>query len=450
LSVPYCLFVKDPRKGFLLFLLEASLLEGPWKVFTYGLNLKLLVYIVRDLLLYATFLNFYANRSRVLEPELLRQRIPHIGLITLFIANIAIQIFNPNGYSLLNSVAGSRLFWEMIPLYWIGFYLMRDKKYFRILFWVCVFIVIFNSIAAILQYNWGLERTSEIANGYRVMLYEWRRDYQGTIRPPALGPDMGFAGYFFSEIIAMFIALFFIVLKFTNETYKRRTVLIFLIFAALVSISGLIVSLARSALVLTIIFTLTYLWLLRKAFNKKFIRASIFVGIILFLSTSFLSGKFEAGTERFESVKNPKELIETILHTEGGRFIQAFIVPFSHATQFFMGNGMGKVGSGAGLFSKGEACQINAENDLNLSLAEIGFIGTMIWIIFHFVIIKEGLGIFKRLHNTQWQWYLAVPLSYIITLLTFWQFGHLTLFPQNSGFWFMSGVIMAFRHIEDE
>ena len=102
LAVLYCFFVKDPRKALFLFMAQACLLEGSWKNFTYGTNLKLLVYIIRDLLLYTTFLNFTLRKRKILPESVSRQSPPYTPLIVFFALNIIIQLFNCFSGSMLS------------------------------------------------------------------------------------------------------------------------------------------------------------------------------------------------------------------------------------------------------------------------------------------------------------------------------------------------------------
>ena len=87
LAVMYSLTTKDPRRGLCLFFLMASMLEGPWKNFTYGTSLKFLVYIIRDLILYATFINFMFHKNRIVGRELLKQKPPFVRVVVLLLSS---------------------------------------------------------------------------------------------------------------------------------------------------------------------------------------------------------------------------------------------------------------------------------------------------------------------------------------------------------------------------
>jgi len=446
-AVPYCLLVKDPRKGLLLFLIEASLFAGPWKNFTYGTNLKLLVYIIRDLLLYASFLNFLMHKKRILPENILRQKPPYTGLIFIFLLNVIIQTFNPDSFNYLSAIAGGRMFWEMIPLYWMGFYFMRDKNHFKVLCWAIILCLFFNSIATILQYNWGKERVALISEGYHAMTYKWGRELGEKLRAPGLGSDMGFAGNYFSQAVAIFIALFITIGMKLKQ--KRRLILILLIALTIIGLAGLIASASRTAMVISVIY-LIIIFLLQKALaRRRLIRIIVLFALLLIAVIPYMLRTFEVAAQRYESVKTPAALLHTITEVEKGRVWQAFVLPFIYSTKFFLGNGLGKVGPGAGLFSSGLVAPTNTENTLNLSVTEIGTIGTVLWIVFHIFIVRRGLVIYKHINDPEWKWYSMIPLSYMLLSLFFWQFGQLISFPQNAGFWFMSGNLMGLKYIED-
>ena len=159
---------------------------------------------------------------------------------------------------------------------------------------------------------------------------------------------------------------------------------------------------------------------------------------------------FEEVTVRYETIKTPAALVHTLTEAERGRIQQAFVIPFQYSIAFFMGNGLGKTGPGAGLFSGGRVAHTNAENTLNLSITEIGAIGTILWLVFHIAIVKRGFRIYKHIRCPEWKWYRTIPMSYILLLLPSWQFGELIAFPANAGFWFMSGCLMGLVYIKEE
>jgi len=447
-AIPYCLSVKDPRKGLLLFLFEASLLDGPWKNFTHGTNLKLLVYVIRDLLLYATFLNFLMHKKRILSENILRQKPPYTGLIFIFLLNVIIQIFNPDNFNYLSAIAGSRMFWEMMPLYWMGFYLMRDKNHFKVLCWAVLLCVFFNSGAAILQYNWGKERVALIAAGYYTMIYEWdRRLGSALIRPPGLGPDMGFAGSYFSQAIGFIIALFII-----PQAKKRSRKLLSLILVTaltLIGFAGLIASTSRTSVVISGVYLVIIILLRKDLIRGRPLKIAVLSILLLFLVIPYTMGMFKVAAERYETIKTPRALFQTVMEKEKGRALQIFILPFRYSTGYFFGNGLGKVGPGAGLFSHGTVGPTNAENAINLSITEIGTIGTILWIALHIIIIRHGFRIYRGISDFEWKCYSMIPLSYMLLVLSAWQFGQLINFPANAAFWFMSGSLMGLRYIED-
>lgn len=452
LSIPYCLSVKDPRKGLLLFLLQASLLEGPWKHFTYGTTLKLLVYIIRDLLLYLTFFNFLRHRRRILPEAVLRQHPPYQGFIFIFLLNVAIQIFNPANLSYVSAVAATRMFWEMIPLYWMGFYLMRDKASYKVLFWVAILSLFLNSIAAILQYNWGWERVSQISEGYYAVVFIWGRgtgtvELGRTVRPTALGSDMGFAGIYFMQTLGMLIALF--IMPQAKKLIRRLLILIFLTVLSLVNLAGMIASASRTAVVGTCIFLIVFFLIRGDLIRRRFIKIFIVSILLLFLIIPHFLQTFRIAARRYETIRTPAVLIRTIVVAEKGRIHQAFIMPLEYSIKYFLGNGLGKSGPGASLFGKALG-ETNAENTLNLSITEIGTIGTFLWVIFHILIVRRGVRIFKDISNWEWKWYATIPFSYMAVILIYWQFGHMISFPQSAGFWFMAGSLMGLGYISTE
>ncbi len=446
-SIPYCLSVRDPRNGLILFLLEASLLEGPWKNFSYGMSLKWLVYIIRDLLLYATFLNFLKSKKRLLSRDVLRQHPPFTGIILIYVLNIIIQILNPYNFNHTSAIAGSRMFWEMLPLYWMGFYLMREKRSFKILFMLCLLCGFLNSVTTILQYVWGKAKVSLICEGYSVMIFKWGRGLGKTLRPPGLGPDMGFGGMYIAQTITMLITLF--ILKASEKQKKGPLLLAGLIALGIINLAGLIASASRSAMVLSFILLIVFIFARKELIRKRPLKIFIFLVLLFSLIMPYLFNSFKMAAKRYETVKSPVVLLRTIAETEKDRWEQSFVLPFRYSVKFFLGNGLGKVGPGAGLFSEGKVGQINAENTINLSLAEIGTIGTLLWILFHIVIIKRGFHNFIHIKDPELKWYVAVPFTYMISALTFWQFNQLIVFPQNAAFWFMSGILMGAAYIKD-
>ena len=444
-AAPYCLLVKDPRKGLLLFLLQASLLEGPWKTFTYGTSLKLLVYVIRDLLLYLSFFNFLRRKRQILPEDILRQRPPYAGFIIIFLLNVMIQIFNPAGYGYVNSIAGSRLFWETIPLYWMGFYLMRDKKNFEIFFQLCVICVFFNAIATIIQYSLGVERIASVTRGYYIMIHQWGRRLAAVFRVPGLGADMGFGGNYFAQAVTMLITLFL----FPMARKEKLMTLFWLIPLSIVCLAGLIASAFRTAIISSVIAATIFLFLRRDIIAGKFFKFVVAILLLSLIIIPYMLDTFEAAANRYESIKNPYVIMQTVTRAERHRLSQAFITPFNYMLRFPWGNGLGKVGPGAGLFAKGKHAGTNAENTINLSITEIGAIGTILWLLFHIFIVRRGIHAYRYIDDAELKYYAAATLAYMLFALFAWQFGQLITFPQNAGFWFMAGTLMGLRYIKE-
>ncbi|MFH0731782.1 MAG: hypothetical protein V2A72_02540 [Candidatus Omnitrophota bacterium] len=453
LAVPYCFFVKDPRKGLLIFLIEASILEGAWKTFTYGTPLKLLVYMIRDLLLYASFLNFLVNRKRILSEMTSETKPPLTMAIGLSLFNLAISHFHPNVYSLPAALVGGRVYWEMMPLYVLGFYLMRDKKVLKIFFWVCVGCTFFNAIATILQYYWGDTRVGQIAPGYNALIFDWHRGYsetegfQRTLRPPGLGSDMGFAGFLFWPVVPMFICLLFI--SRPRGMLKKKFAYIFLCCLCFIGISGLVFSLSRTAIVLSALVGITYLWLVKKDVNKILARLVLGAFLILFF-LPYVFTKAELAAKRYQDIKTPKAIINTLFIEEKGRFETAFLYPLYAMQNYFFGNGLGRAGQVFHVFPNMPRPKTDTENSLNLSLTEIGAMGVFLLIFFQLRIIRGGFRILRHIKHSELSWYAAVPLSCMIILLTQWQFGHIINFPNNACLWFMAGVLMGIKHVQND
>jgi hypothetical protein len=441
ISSIYCLYEKDYKKGLILFFIYTSCIEGPLKIMAWGQPIKILIYVIRDLMLYILFsrallTNFFIKQRQTLDMP----KPPLIPVIAFYAAWCAMMIFHPQGLNLLNSVAGLRIHVEMIPLLFFGYYIMNSKKDYRTLFSVIIVCAVLNSVASLIQVVKGIDWLSSIHSGYGTWASELGRNLtflgrERTVRPPGLGPDMGFAGFYAVFAMPMLVSL----VKIFKKTMAAK---IILAACFIMLILGVFSSQARSAYALTfIILFVTMLYLSRGIFAK--------VGLIVVLSAGILLGStlvvkyFPYFMQRFETVKTLSKTVETITVAESGRLYQITTGVILMAGDYFMGNGLGKVGPGAGIFAKGAFLpKLNSENQMTLGIAEIGVPGVLLLFIIHLMFFLYGRSGYESIKDPEMRVYLAAPMTIITFLFIYWPFGNLISFPNNAFFWFFGGILL--------
>ena len=417
-----------------------SCFEGPLKNLAPTPLIKYVVYVGRDVLLYGgLYLAFRRGELQRIWPR----SIPMRGLIVAFLALVAAQLFNPRGFGPVISLLASRPYWEMIPLFFLGYALMTDPERWAPLARVALLCGIANGIAAVVEYQKGPEWLAGLGPGYAAMINgnaaRIFRDAAGIarLRPPALGADMGFAASMAFFLWPVLLGTWF------HPRLRASWPVPLGVLTFLALVVGTLVSQSRSDILLSPLMIGAYLLLAARGKVARIALTAVTIGVLAGAGVHLASGQFTGVFARYRSVGTLNRTINTFVEREN-RFDTAFETPFVYFTRYFWGNGMGKVGPGAGVFIPRKSYHhTDGENEALLMITETGSLATLVLLLIHLGFIRLGFRAWARAPDGPWKALVAIPLATILVMLVLWPLGNFTTFPGNAAFWFYGGSLAA-------
>jgi hypothetical protein len=436
----------------------AGMFEAPLKYLTDNKIIGILGYLGRDFIIYTLVLSFLLDFFAKLRPEIPEGKAPPAMFwIVCFLLNILVQIFNPEAYTALASFLNSRIFWEMIPLYFIGYYYLRSMKDWKIIFVLFCLLTLVNGIVAIYQSSVGPDQIAAWGPGYKTQIFDRGRtvttsEGEITFRPFGLGPDLGFSGFLGLVTIPMLTALL------VAQGQQPEQPKILSLFGRLVGISlvgvlvagtfgAIIVSGSRSVVILGVVFgTVSLLFFSWKA-SKIQLAIGISISISLALVVlSFLKVVAPNFAERYTQVSSAENAIETF--NEENRWAQISTIPIDIAVRHPFGAGLDNLGPGASfsntLVGTPTRPQIeNSENNITLSLIGMGVPGLLIWLFIHLRLIYLSWNAIQSVRDQEAKTIMGGGFILYVLMLIFWPFGGFITFPLNMVFWLIPGMILG-------
>jgi hypothetical protein len=355
-------------------LLYVGLLDGFIRMKTGHLNLTLL----RDVLLYAIAAGALArtmnNREGLTLP-------PFSGWVVAFTVVVVVQLANPGSGTIAHMFAALRPHIEWVPLFFLGYAVLRTEKRLRIFLALLVVVAAANGIVSLVQFNLSPEQLSAWGPGYqvriagtgdvaaRVFVTEGR---QALVRPFGLGSDSGFGGSIGLLALAPGIALMTLARRHTSGK-----VAVLLCWGPLL---GIVTSQGRTIIIASIVTLLSYVALTTAARRLvPTLAAVLFVGVIAVFGVSAFSGGSQTGAwERYQTI-TPTKLLDTA-DSSRGRSINR--IP-ELAVSYPFGGGLGSLGPAAKISGGGRGVGLDGETQFSFLISELGIAGLVILIGFH-------------------------------------------------------------------
>jgi hypothetical protein len=335
------------------------------------------VTLVRDLLLYAIVFGALLRAAVRHQPLELP---PLGGWVVAWTLVVVVQIANPHNGTLTHSIASLRPQLEWVPLFFLGFLVMRSKARLRAFLVLLVVIGALNGVVGLVQLNMSPAQLSAWGPGYAKAI-----DGESTVsprgfvdengtdknRPFALGGDIGFGGTVGFFAIAAAVALLTIVGPLWRIPIG--------ILAAGVVVA-IITSEARTVIVCSIVTLLAYGGL---SITSRLGPKALFTVVGGFLAgvavVSVLVANTESGSfSRYNTISSPTEAVSTAYSYRSGVIAN---VP-KYAVEIPFGGGFGSKGP-AGSFGGGKANKLNAESEPTFLLIEVGVIGLLVMVAFN-------------------------------------------------------------------
>jgi hypothetical protein len=331
----------------------------------------------RDVLLYAICLGIVVRG--IVHRRPVPRLVPLTGWIIALVAVALAELANPDAISLPHSLAGLRPHLEFVPLFFLGYLVLRSKRRLRGLLALLLIVGVANGIVGWIQFNMSPAQLASWGPGYSTDIYGTgvlasRLYYDpatGTaeIRPFGLGSDEGQGGAFGLLALPAGIALI-------SLAGARRTPGLAILAGLGIcgAVLAVITSQGRSEIIGAVVAVAAYLCLSlsprRLIPTIAAFAASLLIGALV-ISTASGAANHSLFT-RFATV-TPSNLLSTTAQARGGSLSAGPKL----AGSLPLGAGLGHVGPASTALGA-EVGSYDGETEFNYLIVELGDAGLIV------------------------------------------------------------------------
>jgi hypothetical protein len=434
-AVAWMFFAERIEGPLVVFLLYLGLLDGFLKLRTNSSVITL----GRDALLYVIVLGFLARAS--LRRQSLRFP-PLSGWVLAFTVVVLVQVANPANHGLLNTLGGLRPQLEFVPLFFIGYAVLRTRARLQTFFVIMLVIATANGIVGVVQLNlsptqlasWGPGYAFRInGNGTGLNQVAGRAFNTSTgvrrTRPFGLGDDAGLGAAWGMLALGGALAL----MSLGQRRSVGRVSLLLCAGPPLAVISGE----GRSLLIGAVVALLAYVAFATTArrliptLTAVTLGLAVVIGVVAYVSSISGAGVFD----RYATI-TPSKLASTTSQSRGSSFA-AIPGLFVHDP---LGGGLASVGPATG-FAGGTYSGGNGETEPGFLLSDLGIPGLLVVYGFMLHLLILGVTRIRRL-DSDTRMLVAALLAGIAGLLILGISGATTATsPESAYLWFTGGAL---------
>lgn len=365
---------------------------------------------------------------------------PYTGWILLFVAVCLVQVANPASGSKLHALAALKPHLEFVPLFFFGHAVMRSPGRIRAFLLLMLAVTALNAIVAIYQYQLTPQQLAGWGPGY-ARLIEGSGNVGGRVaygtgaeqfvRPFGLGADVGFSGSVAALAAPGAIAL----LLLPRRRWSR--VAAFALGGSVVL--GLVASQARVSLLQAAFAIVVFAALSSVSRRRIQVVTGIAAAVVVsWLVISIVSQNIGAQVFQRYSTISPGQVGATAVDYKSS----SFSLLGEYLVKYPFGAGIGKVGPASG-FAGGSTVDLNAENEFNYLLLELGYPGLIILCGFALSICFLAVTRVRRIVDPELRPLLmALSAAFIGVVMTFAGAPLLAGPPASPFLWFAAGTLV--------
>jgi hypothetical protein len=391
----------------------------------------------RDVLLYAivvgVLLRKIQRNERFSAP-------PLTGWIVAFVAVVAVQLFNPADESWSHSLASFRPHLEFVPLFFLGYSMMRSTKRIKTFLLILTAVAAINGVVGLVQFGLSPSQLASWGPGYAQKIEGTNglspRNFvdssgQSHVRPFALGSDEGFGG-----VIGLLAApAAFALLSIPGNRRLKIAVGVFSIGIAL----AVVTSQARVAIVGAVISIAAFMLLATSSRRVFRLVGGFALGLtIAYVAISALTSSTSSHLfDRYSSI-SPDKVVSTSVSYRSDTFGKS--LP-KYLAKYPLGAGIGKVGPASNSFGGTGGKGLNAESEPNYAVLELGLPGLVVLIGFQLRLLVLSIGI-RRLKALEPRLLLAALAAPLFAMFAMGWVGITTATTPGSPYlWFVAGIL---------
>lgn len=447
IGIPILLSVNYHRSILLMFAFAsvAGLLK-------YKTGFNPVIHVTVDIMMVVICLGWFIRRFFV--PPAQKSPTPLAFLIFTFAFICTIQIFHPNGYSYIASIAALKMHIFMIPLYFFGYHYLTSLKQIRQWVWAFALIGIVMGSVSIYQFQQGPEYMKEVMPEYAYMIEantwqdETGKDY---FRPMSTTSNPGGASTWMQCLIPLMMAVCF--MRTFSATFRVILGLVLIFFIITLSIS-----LIRQMFMVTCgsIGVMLALQFLQRRLSQH-MSSLVVLGLLLFgsinIATQVAGSSGSAIRGLLSLLSDPFEVYKT-------NRASTMFVAYQMARMHPLGIGLGRTGPAAAKFQAeieahrekyGTVHYNPSENYFQVMISETGLPGTFAILFLTLIIIWRGYKSYLAIEDSDLKWFAAASFSVLISIfVVFFGGPALVTAPLNMFFWFLAGALLKLPVLDKE
>jgi hypothetical protein len=412
LAAAWMLTTRHTHLALAVLMLYLGLLDGFLKLATGSTAVS----GVRDLLLFAIVLGLLVRavvqRKQFTWP-------PLTGWVLAFVVLVLIQIPNPNGGTLVHSLAGVRQDLEFVPLFFLAYLYVRTKKALRVFLILLAVIAAGNGIASLVQFNETPQQFAAWGPGYsqRVLgtgnltgrTFAAGPDQSVTAtRPFGLGSDAGDGGFFGALAICGILA--------SASLAGRRRYLLLDVCLAIGAVVAIVTSQGRGVIVSSVIIVIAYALLTATSRNRLTgVLGIALVVIVCVFVVQAIAGSAGSGGLRYSGL-SPSSLLKT---TNQARGSSISLIPHNLVT-FPFGAGLGTAGPAStapGPSALTIQGNVDTETGISYLIVETGIPGMVVYMSFIVALLVLGARRVRKEPDGEVRLLLAAVIAPLAALL---------------------------------
>ncbi len=425
--------VRRVEVALVLIALYLGCVDGPLKLTTGNENATL----ARDVLVFAAVAGVLV-RATITRRAL--PRVPYLPYVLVVVAIVAVQAFNPGTPGLKAAGVGLRQHLEFLPLMVLATLVTPTRRTLIGFGAVLLAIALANTIAAGVQVrltpdqfaSWGPGYADRIIgeNGF-VGAGRTFTDLGGTerVRPFGLHGDSGGSGLYAWIAGPFALAL----LAGTIRTRGGRR----LGAAALgICVLGLLVAQSRGVVVAAVVGLFSFFALRATSRNaaSTAVTAGVTCVVIYLFVSAFAASDSSNSLERIRTL-GPANAVETIRVDRGNSIA---LIP-EYLLEHPLGVGIARSGPGSGIV--GASSPLDAENQFNLLIGEVGSVGLIAFLALWLVVLRDAIWLARRSADDVRLLWCAIAAVLLAMSAVWFQASPIVAAPGAPFFWFAAGLV---------
>jgi hypothetical protein len=351
-------------------------------------------------------------------------------------AIVLVQLLNPSSGPTLHRIVSLRQDLEFVPLFFIGYVVVRSRARLRGLIMLLLVIGGINGAVGLYQSGLSPDQLASWGPGYYSMIHGTNgsapttavgADGKQIVRPPALGGDMGFAGAIGMIALPGGLAL---LLRRRRSLQERAVIGTLVVFTTL----GVLTSQSRASIISAVVGLLAFGAVLAASRDgRRVVTGMAVVGAIVALAVSMLSG---GALSRYSSIA-PSHLANTVSSSRADTFS---LIP-TYITAFPFGAGIGSSGPAWKQYGAADNT-ISGESQITFLIGEVGIPGLLLFVLFQARVLGGAVRRVRKIEDSEIRLLLAALIAALFALVANWYVGINTVSPPNAPFmWGAIGVI---------